>query len=81
MKRSFWKSPEEKPCFMFIADGQLLACLEDNATTRKVKKRLENLVGVSVLPASPEALIKFNAKTSIPKRILKNMDEIFLQTS
>jgi len=61
------KNTKEKSWWEIEADGKIIGIMEESGSTPGEIKRLENLQGISIRPATPESLIKFGAKTIIPK--------------
>lgn len=70
---NYWKEPKAKAWFSFIVDGKCISTNEDSAKIQKEISRLSGLIGVKVVVATKEQLIKVNAKTITPKRILYKM--------
>lgn len=72
-KKILWKQPKEKEWFSFIVDGKCVATLPQSAAVDWEKSRLCRLIGIQVRSATPRQLIKVNALTVLPKRILRKM--------
>ena len=70
----FWKQPEEKAWISVIVDGRCIQTCEDSARLDKERKRLFGMAGIHFVAATLEQLIKVNARTVIPKRIVDKMD-------
>jgi len=73
MKVKYWPEQSQKFWYAFVVDGRCIGIVQESAKAEKEKKRLENLCGIQVRKATPNELIKFNAKTAIPTRIVKIM--------
>ena len=61
---------KEKCWWEVEVDGKVIGILEESRTTEVELTRWKNLIGVQVRPASHESLIKYNAKTVIPKNLI-----------
>jgi hypothetical protein len=69
-----WKEPKEKNWYTFLANGKLIGICEDCNVMQKEISRVSGLAGVIVRPATKKELIKVNAKTVLPKRIINKME-------
>ncbi len=69
----YWPEQSQKAWYAFIVDGSCIGIAQESAKTEKEKSRLENLRGIQARRATPGELIKFNAKTDLPHRIVRVM--------
>lgn len=74
MKKNRWKIPIEKTWWSIIADGNLIAVMEQSKKFNKERKRLANLGGIEIRVAEYHELIRKKAKTQLPENILYQME-------
>jgi len=71
------KSIKEKSWWEVEADGKVIGIMEESGSTPGEIKRLEKLKGIEVRPATPDSLVKFRAKTAIPKSKIEQFEFAF----
>jgi hypothetical protein len=63
------KTINEKAWFEVEADGRVIGVFEDSAAGQCEMKRLEGYLGISIRKATPQSLMRFGAKTIVPKHL------------
>ena len=71
-----WKEPDEKQWYTVVVDGKTIATIEDSNKFQKDVKRIRNLSGIIVRPATEHEMIKVNAKTMLPDKIISKMEHM-----
>ena len=70
----YWKQPKEKVWFSLVVDGKTISTVEDSRKLDKDRKRLDKLSGIIFRMATLDELVKVNARTFIPQRIIDKME-------
>ena len=74
---ALWEEPKLKKWWSFFCGDLHLGTLQECAEVDRERLRLRGLIGVSVVPASPECLIVVGAKTVLSKRIVGKMQDAY----
>ena len=72
----YWKSPKEEHWFVIIADNEPVGVMIQSPALDRERKRFEGTLSVDVVLADNNDLLRFGAKTLIPKRIITNMAQL-----
>ena len=63
------RGKDELDWWAFQVDGKVVGVVEEGRTFEAEQKRLRGLSGISIRAASPEEMIRFRARTEVPKSI------------
>jgi hypothetical protein len=76
-KQKYWPEQKQKSWFVVVVDGRSIGLIEEGKFLDKERKRLSGLIGIYIRKALPADLIKFNAKTILPSKILTVMSRVY----
>lgn len=71
--KKYWPEQKQKSWYAVVVDVLCIGIAQEGKALERDRKRLRGLCGIIIRPANSSELMKFNAKTVLPSRILTLM--------